>query len=262
MTIPILETRNLRKEFGGLVAVSDVSIRVEPNTLHAIIGANGAGKTTLFNMLNGNLTPTRGTVHYKGQDITSLPLHRRAHIGIGRSFQITNIFPNLTVFENVRLAAQACGKDNFKIWQHYRHFKVYEELAADAIQQVHLSGKEYLIANQLSHGDKRKLELAILIAASPELLLLDEPTAGMSTEQVPELMETIQEIKASGQKTIMLVEHNMSVVMGYSDFITVMHVGSVLAEGKPQDIANNETVQQAYLGEYMGTVDSSSEGST
>lgn len=255
MTNAILETFNLRKEFGGLIAVSDVSISVKPGTLHAIIGSNGAGKTTLFNMLTGNLKPTSGTVHYKGQDITALPLHKRAHIGIGRSFQITNIFPNLTVFENIRLSAQATGGDNFKFWQDYRHFKKYEEIAIDAIEQVHLSGKEYLVANQLSHGDKRKLELAILIAGEPELLLLDEPTAGMSTEQVPELMATIQEIKESGQKTIMLVEHNMNVVMGYSDFITVMHLGALMAEGKPEEIANNQTVQQAYLGEYMGVSD-------
>jgi branched-chain amino acid transport system ATP-binding protein len=209
-------------------------------------------------MLNGNLLPTSGTVHYKGQDITRLPLHRRAHIGIGRSFQITNIFPNLTLFENVRLSAQASGQDNFKFWQHYRHFKIYEEAAREAIEQVHLTGKEYLVANQLSHGDKRKLELAILIAGRPELLLLDEPTAGMSTEQVPELMATIQEIKASGEKTIMLVEHNMNVVMGYSDYITVMHLGAVLAEGRPEEIAKNEIVQQAYLGEYMGIADNGS----
>lgn len=260
MTTVILETHNLRKEFGGIIAVSDVSIRVETGTLHAIIGSNGAGKTTLFNMLNGNMPPTQGTVHYKGRDITTLPLHRRVHIGIGRSFQITNIFPSLTVLENVRLSAQARGKDNFKVWQHFNHFKAYEEQALNAIEQVRLSGKEYLVANQLSHGDKRKLELAILIAADTELLLLDEPTAGMSTEQVPELMETIQQIKDAGQKTIMLVEHNMSVVMGYSDYITVMHVGAVLAEGKPEEIANNDTVQKAYLGEYMGATDSTSEG--
>ena len=252
MAAPILETHNLRKEFGGLVAVADVSIQVEPGTLHAIIGPNGAGKTTLFNMLSGNLPPTRGRVFFKGQDITDVPLHRRAHLGIGRSFQITNVFPNLTVLENVRLAAQATEHDSLKFWRHYRHFDRFVRRALEALALVGLDGKESLLASQLPHGDKRKLELAIILASDPELLLLDEPTAGMASEQVPELMETIKQIKATGGKAIMLVEHNMNVVMSFSDRITVMHMGTVLTEGSPQEIAANEAVQSAYLGEFYG----------
>ncbi|GAB4576046.1 MAG: ABC transporter ATP-binding protein [Anaerolineae bacterium] len=252
MTEPILRTIGLRKEFGGLVAVDDVSLSVQAGTLHAIIGPNGAGKTTLFNLLSGNLRPTRGQVFFKGEDITPLPLHRRAHLGIGRSFQITNIFPNLTVLENVRLAAQAVSRDNFKFWRYYRSFKAYEARALEVLAQVGLAGKAHLIANQLPHGDKRKLELAILLAPDPELLLLDEPTAGMASEQVPELMQTIRRIKDSTGKTLMLVEHNMAVVMGFSDAISVMHHGALLAEGTPQEIAANETVQKAYLGEFYG----------
>lgn len=248
----LLETRNLRKEFGGLVAVDDVSLQVGTGTLHAIIGPNGAGKTTFFNLLSGNLPPTRGQVFYKGQDITAVPLHRRAHLGIGRSFQITNVFPNLTVLENVRLAAQSRGGDSFKLWRYYRSFSQYEQKAISIVQDVGLGGKELQIARLLPHGDKRKLELAILLALDPELLLLDEPTAGMASEQVPELMEIIRQIKDATGKTIMLVEHNMSVIMGFSDRISVMHQGALLAEGTPAEIAANETVQNAYLGQLYG----------
>lgn len=252
MTDSILETHHLRKEFGGLVAVSDVSVSVKRGTLHAIIGSNGAGKTTFFNMISGNLPPTRGSILFNKQDITHIPLHRRAHLGIGRSFQITNVFANLTVLENVRLSAQALGSDNFKVFRPFHHFQAYTARAVEALTQVGLRGKEAMLANQLPHGDKRKLELAILLAADPQLLLLDEPTAGMASEQVPELMRTIQSIKNTTGKTIMLVEHNMNVVMAFSDFITVMHLGEVLAEGTPREIAENETVQKAYLGELYG----------
>ncbi len=248
----LLEGRELRKEFGGLVAVDDVNIQVRAGDLHSIIGPNGAGKTTLFNLLTGNLKPTRGTVWFKGQDITHQPLFRRTHLGIGRSFQITNIFPNLTVLENVRLAAQARGGDSFKFWWHYRHFKQYLDEAMQAITQVGLFDKANIPAVILPHGDQRKLELAILLASDAELLLLDEPTAGMATEQVPMLLEIIQTVRATGNRTIMLVEHNMNVVMNISDRITVMHQGAVLAEGTPAEITRNATVQKAYLGELYG----------
>jgi len=248
----ILETHNLRKEFGGLVAVSDVSISVKANTLHSIIGPNGAGKTTLFNLLSGNLKPTHGRVIYKGRDITDLPAYRTAHIGIGRSFQITNIFPTLSVFENIRISAQAVGKDNFKFWQHHRHFSSYIARANQVIEQVGLTQQVNTPAILLAHGDKRKLELAIILAADTELLLLDEPTAGMAREEIPMLMEIIDQIRKGGDKTIIMVEHKMDLVMNVSDWITVMHQGRVLAEGKPSEIAANETVQSAYLGGLYG----------
>ena len=244
----ILETKNLRKEFGGLVAVDDVSVQIRARRLHSIIGPNGAGKTTLFNLLSGTMPPTGGQVFFKGRDITHLPPHRMAHLGLGRSFQITNIFPNLTVLENVRLAAQAVGRDNFKLFRHFAHFEQYQATARQIIAQVDLQGREEVLASVLPHGDKRKLELGIMLASDPELLLLDEPTAGMSSEQVPGLLEIIRHIMASGDKTIVLVEHRMDMVMSISDFITVMHQGRVLAEGTPQEIAANEMVQSAYLG--------------
>jgi branched-chain amino acid transport system ATP-binding protein len=244
----ILETRNLRREFGALVAVADVNIQVQARSFHSIIGPNGAGKTTFFNLLSGNLAPTSGQVFFKGNDITALPVHRTAHLGIGRSFQITNIFPNLTVLENIRLACQALGKDNFNFFLPHRRFTTYTDRSWEVIQQVGLTAKAMAPARTLPHGDQRKLELGMILAPDPELLLLDEPTAGMASEQVPELVKLIQEIQQSGNKTVMMVEHNMNVVMQASDQITVMHHGEVLAEGTPAEISANETVQQAYLG--------------
>jgi len=248
----ILETKKLRREFGALVAVDDVSIQVRANTLHSIIGPNGAGKTTLFNLISGNLSPTSGRVVFKGRDITNVPLYRTVHLGIGRSFQLTNVFPNLTVLENVRLACQALGHDNFKFLRHYRSFPRYKERALEVIRQVGLAERALDLARNLPHGDQRKLELGMILAPDPEVLLLDEPTAGMAAEQVPELMALVAKIRAGGNKTVLLVEHNMNVVMSASDLITVMHQGQVLAEGTPPEIAANEAVQNAYLGGLYG----------
>ena len=255
MSLPddtILETRHLSKDFGGLHAVADVSMQVATRSLHSIIGPNGAGKTTFFNLLSGNLKPTAGQVIFKGEDITNLPAYRITHLGIGRSFQITNVFPYLTVLENVRLASQALGNDNFKFWKHYLHFKEYESRAWQVVEQVGLENQAHLPASILPHGGQRKLELGILLAADPELLLLDEPTAGMAREEIPMLMDVIKGIRERGDKTIMLVEHKMDLVMNVSDKITVMHQGGVLAEGTPAEISANETVQSAYLGDLYG----------
>ena len=244
----ILETQQLRREFGALVAVDDVSIKIEAGTLHSVIGPNGAGTTTLFNLLSGTLKPTSGRVIHQGTDITGLPVYRMIHRGIGRSFQITNIFPFLTVFENVRLAVQSTGSDDFRFWKRASNLTSYIERTQETIEEVGLTTEAYKVASQLPHGDQRKLELAMILAPDPEILLLDEPTAGMASEQVPELMQLITRIQESGGKTVVLVEHNMNVVMNVSDRITVMHQGAVLAEGTPEEIANDETVQTAYLG--------------
>lgn len=248
----ILEAKNLRKVFGGLVAVDDVSIQIRAHSLHSIIGPNGAGKTTLFNLLSGTMQPTAGSVYLKSKDITGTPAHKLAHLGLGRSFQITNIFPNLTVLENIRLASQALGKDNLKLFSPHTKFASYIEEAENVIEQVGLSGKEPMLARALPHGDKRKLELGIMLAGDPEVLLLDEPTAGMSSDQVPNLIDIINHIRKSGDRTIVLVEHRMDVVMSISDYITVMHQGNLLAEGTPRDITGDNRVQKAYLGELYG----------
>lgn len=248
----ILETQHLRKEFGGLVAVADVSLNVERGAIHSIIGPNGAGKTTLFNLITGKYQPTSGHVIFNGQDISRLSVHRRAHLKMGRSFQITNLFPNLTALENVRLAVQATGGGSFRLWQRADSFKNYLDRAHAVIEMVGLKDQTLTLAANLPHGGKRKLELAILLAADPELLLLDEPTAGMATEQVPELIDLIRSVHGRGNKTIVLVEHNMNVVMNISDSITVMHQGAVLANGTPSEVSADKTVQSAYLGELYG----------
>jgi branched-chain amino acid transport system ATP-binding protein len=255
----ILEARNLRKEFGGLVAVDDVSLQIHSRTLHSIIGPNGAGKTTLFNLLSGTLRPTSGSVFFKGRDITHLPPHRIAHLGLGRSFQITNIFPTLTILENLRLAAQAMGRDSLRLFHNADSLPQYVDQARSVMAQVGLQGREGMLALALPHGDKRKLELGIMLASNPEVLLLDEPTAGMSSEQVPALLDIIRRIMAAGDKTIVLVEHRMDMVMSISDRITVMHQGKVLAEGAPREIAANEMVQSAYLGRLYGDLSAQTE---
>ena len=248
----IMEAQNLSKVFGGLVAVDDVSLKVKKQTMHAIIGPNGAGKTTLFNLLSGMMPPTAGKILYKGEDITHLPPQRRAHKGIGRSFQITNIFPNLNVLENIRLSAQALGKDNFELMKSADDFGLYIEEALKVIEMVGLAGREAMLARNLPHGEKRKLELGIMLAGKPDLLLFDEPTAGMSSEQVPELIEIINKVVRENNRTAILVEHRMDMVMSVSDIITVMAQGRVLAEGSPLEIAHNKQVQSAYLGDLYG----------
>jgi branched-chain amino acid transport system ATP-binding protein len=244
----ILETHGLSKEFDGLVAVNEVTMQVKSHSLHSIIGPNGAGKTTFFNLISGHLRPTKGQILYKGQDITHKPSHHRPRLGIGRSFQITNIFPNLTVYENVRLAAQAVGGDNFKFWKHHQSLSRYLEITDQVLADVGLEAQANLPALALSHGDKRKLELAILLGADPDTLLLDEPTSGMAREEIPLLIDLIARIRSHGGKTILLVEHKMDVVMNISDHITVMHHGRVLAEGTSTEISTNPEVQTAYLG--------------
>jgi len=248
----LLETRDLCRYFGGLKAVDVVDLKVHDGHFHSIIGPNGAGKTTLFNLLSSALKPTRGQVLLRGQDITDLPPHRMAHIGIGRSYQITNIFPTLTVLENVRLAAQSLGRDNYKLLAPITRFSDYEERALAALDETGLTSVSRVPGINLNHGDKRKLELAILLAQNPEILLLDEPTAGLASESVPEFMALIDNVRKRGKKTVVLVEHNMNVVMSLSDRISVMHQGRLLAEGSPAEITRNAEVQKAYLGELYG----------
>ena len=248
MPTPVLETRMLRKEFGALVAVDDVSIEIAEHSLHSIIGPNGAGKTTFFNLLSGTIKPTSGSVVYRGDDITTLPPYRTIHEGIGRSYQITNLFPSLTVFENVRLAVQALGDANFRFTKPVTAFPDVLARTSEVLEVVGLTSEASKPAGLLPHGDQRKLELGMILAPDPDVLLLDEPTAGMASNQVPELMALIADIRARGAKTIVLVEHNMNVVMSVSDRITVMHQGQVLAEGAADEIAANEVVQEAYLG--------------
>lgn len=254
-SVIILETKELSRYFGGLCAVDHVNLLVHSGSFHSIIGPNGAGKTTLLNLVSGTLKSTNGSIYFKGEDITDLPAYRMAAMGMGRSFQITNIFPTLTVFENVRLAAQALGNDNFRLLLDAKRLHQYQDRAEAVLAQVGLDRVAVSPAAALSHGDKRRLEIAMLLAQDPEVLMLDEPTAGLAAEQVPRFMQMLQEVIGETGKTVILVEHNMGVVMNLSDRISVMHQGRLLAEGTPQEITRNEEVQHAYLGTSLSLLD-------
>ncbi len=248
MDEPIIRTRDLTIRFGGHTAVDNVSLEIPSCTFCSIIGPNGAGKTTFFNLVSGQLAPSEGKIEFKGQDITRLPAYRRMRAGMGRTFQITNVFPNLTVLENVRLAVQAKAGVHYQILRHYRRYHRLVEQAQELLASVHLADKAEQLALALSHGDKRKLELALSLALEPEVLLLDEPTAGMAIEEVPAVLELLAKLKSSGKRTILLVEHKIEMVMSLSDIVVVLANGKLLAQGGPQEIINNELVQAAYLG--------------
>jgi branched-chain amino acid transport system ATP-binding protein len=216
-----------------------------------VIGPNGAGKTTLFNLVSGLLRPTSGSIELDGVDVTRQPPFRRTRAGLGRTFQVSNVFPLLPALENVRLAAEAALGGTMRIWRRAEGVKEAVERAVWALGRVGLGGREAVLAGSLSHGDKRKLELAMLLAGTPRVLLLDEPMAGVSVEDVPELVELIRSVHREEGKTVLMVEHHMEVVTGLAERIAVMHHGSLLAVGTPEEIMRNETVQQAYLGEAL-----------
>jgi len=243
-----METKDLTVKFGGHIAVNSVSLQIEPFSVKSIIGPNGAGKTTLFNLISGQLKPTGGRVFFKSADITGLGPAQRTILGIGRSFQLTNIFPRLTVLENVRLALQSRARIGLVFWRHYRSYPELEDKAYDLLKQVLMHDRWSDEASTLTHGEQRKLEIAILLALEPEVLLLDEPTAGMSIEEVPAILEIIQEIKAARDRTILLVEHKFDMIMTLSDRIAVLKAGMLIFDDVPEAIAQNEEVQRAYLG--------------
>jgi branched-chain amino acid transport system ATP-binding protein len=243
-----LETRDLSIRFGGHLAVNAVSCAFHPGTLTAIVGPNGAGKTTYFNLISGQLKATDGRVLFHGADITALPASQRARRGLGRAFQLTNLFPYLSVHENVRLAVQSrrsAGLDLVRTWQHHR--ELIDE-ADDVLGQVSLTARRNTRAGLLPHGDQRKLEVAILIALKPLVFLFDEPTAGMSVDEVPVILDLIQAIKARRDRTILLVEHKMDVVRSLADRIVVLHNGELVADGDPATVIALPVVQEAYLG--------------
>jgi branched-chain amino acid transport system ATP-binding protein len=243
-----LETRELTIRFGGHVAVDAVSCAFRPGELTAIVGPNGAGKTTYFNLMSGQLRATGGAVFLNGVDITAKSAPQRARAGIGRAFQLTNLFPNLPVLENIRLAVQA------KAGVHYemrRPWALRADLIARAmsvLDQVALTAKRDQAAASLSHGDQRKLEVALMMALEPDIFMFDEPTAGMSVDEVPVVLDLIARLKRDGTKTILLVEHKMDVVRSLADRIIVLHNGRLVADGEPSTIIASPIVQEAYLG--------------
>lgn len=241
----ILKTINLTKHFGGLSAVEDVNFVVKEGDLQSIIGPNGAGKSVFFKLITGELEPTRGQIIFFNKDITSLPQTAISHLGIAVAYQITNIFPMLTVFENVRVAVQS-RKTTFNLWSKAISHKEFVEQTRHILEQINLSDFKDEIAANLSHGHQKRLEIGIALATRPKLLLLDEPTAGLSPMETRQTIELIKKI--AQDLTIILVEHKMKVVMEVSDRITVLHYGKLLAQGTPDEIRNNEEVRRVYLG--------------
>ena len=243
-----LETRELTIRFGGHVAVNAVSCGFAPGTLTAIVGPNGAGKTTYFNLISGQLKASAGSVHLQGHDISGLSAPQRSHKGIGRAFQLTNLFPNLSVMENIRLAVQSRAGMGLNMWSIWSSHKDLIRRAEEVLETVALTAKRDLAAAALPHGDQRKLEVAILMALQPDIFMFDEPTAGMSVDEVPVILDLIRGLKTQGDKTILLVEHKMDVVRELADRIIVLHNGALVADGDPAEVIASPIVQEAYLG--------------
>ncbi|KXA96286.1 branched-chain amino acid ABC transporter substrate-binding protein [candidate division MSBL1 archaeon SCGC-AAA259I09] len=251
MSEPVLETEGLTKRFDGITAVDNVSISVPSGTLKAIIGPNGAGKTTFFNLLSGVYPPTDGKIWYKGEDITRKRPDERSQKGLVRSFQLTQIFPNLSTLENIRLAAQSRGKSstNYNMLKDALSYSEYVEKSKELLKDFELFDKANAPARDLSGADMRKLDVMMAIASEPEVLLLDEPTSGMAMEEIPEILDIITSLSENREDlTIVFIEHKVNVVMDIADSIFVLANGKVIADGTPKEIQEDEEVQKAYLG--------------
>lgn len=247
MAEALLVAEGLTRMFGGLAANKNVNITLERGVLHALLGPNGAGKSTCINMLSGDLPVSAGTIRYLGSDITPLKAHQRSRIGIGRSYQRTNIFPGFTVLENCRLSAQSRNQRPWKLFTPAMRLTDTVERAQAAIAEAGLGGREARIAGVLSHGEQRQLEIAMVLATDAQVLLLDEPLAGMGSEESAQMIELLNGLKQT--RAILLVEHDMDAVFAVADRITVMVDGEVLESGSPEQIRNSADVQQAYLGQ-------------
>ena len=247
MAEPLLRVESLAKRFGGIVASDDIALVVEEGELHAVIGPNGAGKTTLIAQLTGDLRPNAGSIRFAGHDITAVPAHRRSALGLARSFQITSLFLDFTVLDNVALAVQAHAGHSFRFWRDARRDPTLRAPARAALQRVGLADRADVLASRLSHGEQRQLELAMALAVSPRMLLLDEPTAGMGPEESARMVAMLRALKR--ELTILLVEHDMTAVFALADRITVLLYGRVIASGTPEDVRRNAEVRRAYLGE-------------
>ena len=247
MADPLLHVEKLVRRFGGILATDHVSLDVAQGELHAIIGPNGAGKTTLISQLTGHLAPHSGSVFLGGRDITGLPAYRRSALGLARSFQITSLLPDFTAADNVALAAQAHHGHSFRFWGNARKEKALRDAAQAALDRVGLGGRADLLVSRLSHGEQRELELAVALATRPQLLLLDEPMAGLGVTESARMVKLLQELRR--EVTIVLVEHDMEAVFALADRISVLVYGRVIASGEPQAIRQNEEVKRAYLGD-------------
>ena len=247
MAEPLLRVEKLVRRFGGITATDNVSLDVASGELHAIIGPNGAGKTTLISQLTGHLEPHSGSVSLGGRDITYLPAYRRCALGLARSFQITSLFPDFTVLDNVALAVQAHAGHSFHFWRAARGEDALRAPARAALARVGLAERSDVLVARLSHGEHRQLEIAMALATSPRMLLLDEPMAGMGPDESSRMVKTLRELKR--EQTILLIEHDMEAVFALADRITVLVYGRTIASGTPEAIRANAEVRQAYLGE-------------
>ncbi|MBM4339418.1 MAG: ABC transporter ATP-binding protein [Deltaproteobacteria bacterium] len=241
-----LQTQGITKEFGKLRAVNEVSLAIIKGDIHAIIGPNGAGKSTLFNLITGYHRSTSGKVLFKGEEITHLPAYTRCKLGVTRSFQITSIYPKLTVYESVLMALLSHRKETFNFFTSAKKF--FKEEVWRILEDVGLADQANILGDSISHGDKKRLELAITLGTEPELLCLDEPTCGMSTEETDNIMSLINKLSTERGITILFTEHDMSVVFGIAKRISVLHQGTLIADGKPEEVRANEEVQKVYLG--------------
>jgi branched-chain amino acid transport system ATP-binding protein len=247
MSETLLQVENLAKRFEGIVATDHIMLNVAAGELHAIIGPNGAGKTTLIAQLAGQLTPDSGRIRFDRHDITALPMYRRSRLGLARSFQITSLFLDLSVLDNVALAVQAHAGHSFRFWRDARQEAELREPARAALERVGLNDCADLLASALSHGEHRQIELAMALVGSPRMLLLDEPMAGLGPEESARMVEMLRALKK--ELTILLVEHDMEAVFALADRITVLVYGRVIASGAPAEIRANAAVREAYLGE-------------
>ncbi len=247
MTDKILEVKNLKKRFGAIEATKDLSFDIERGSIHALIGPNGAGKTTAVNQLTGDISPDSGSILYNGFDVTAFKVHKRAKLGIARSFQITHIFENLTVSENLALAICTHSGHNFRFWQKSLNTAPVKKYLPSALDRVGLTERATLQAGHLSHGEKRQLEVGMALTGHPEILILDEPMAGMGPGGTVEMTKLIKNL--SNELTILLVEHDMDVVFSLADQVTVLVYGENIATGSPAEIKNNSLVRTAYLGD-------------
>jgi branched-chain amino acid transport system ATP-binding protein len=248
---PILATRDLGLDIGGATIVAGVELDVPRGEFLGIIGPNGAGKTTLFNLLSGLMRPTTGRIEFDGRDITGEPVHARTQAGLGRTFQISSVFPRLSALENVRLAVEASRGGALRFWRRAAGLTDVIERARWALSRVGLGEREAVVAGSLPHGDKRKLELAMLLGADKDVILLDEPMAGVSAGDVPGLVEVIRSVHEEERRTVLMVEHHIAVVTGLAERIAVMHHGALLAIDTPTRVMENADVQSAYLGEPL-----------
>jgi branched-chain amino acid transport system ATP-binding protein len=246
---PLLVVENIGRSFNGFVALEGITTSFGGNRVTAVIGPNGAGKSTFFNVLSGAIEPSTGRILFEGRNLTAVPQHRFAHYGIARSYQITNIFPQLSVHENVRVSGQAF-RSRYNIWRNRDLDGALIDKADAALHAVGLHGKRDRIAKFLSHGEQRALEIAIALVAEPKLLLLDEPTAGMGPEETKDMVALIERLAA--ERTILLVEHKMKMILGLSDRVLVLHHGRLIADGTPAEIQSDSEVRRVYLGQSHG----------